>query len=54
MSNNDREDFGGALYTLGILLALGMNFSKIGWSWRLLYSLASWADVGYLVMPAIK
>lgn len=44
----------GPLYTLGFMLALGMNFFKFGWSWNLLYSIASWADVGYLVMPAIK
>lgn len=50
----DRQDVWGALYTLGFMLALGMNFSKLGWSWGLLYSLASWADVGYLIMPAIK
>lgn len=36
-------------YSTGALLSLGMNFKLHGLSFKLLYCLLSWMNVGYLI-----
>jgi hypothetical protein len=42
------------LELFGIVLAIGMNFGLYGISLKLLWSLLSWTDVGYLIVKLLK
>jgi hypothetical protein len=39
---------GSAFWGAGVLLAAGMNYGRDGWD-HILWSLLSWANVGYLL-----
>jgi hypothetical protein len=40
---------GSAFWGAGVLLAAGMNYGRDGWD-SILWSLLSWANVGYLMV----
>ena len=40
---------GSAFWGAGVLMAAGMNYGHDGWS-HILWSLLSWANVGYLMV----
>jgi len=42
---------GSAFYGAGVLLAGGMNYARDGWD-DILWSLLSWANVGYLLVKS--
>ncbi|KTD01087.1 hypothetical protein Lgor_2572 [Fluoribacter gormanii] len=39
-----------AIYYNGSLLSLGMNYKLYGFSFKLIFSVLSWINVGYLIV----
>lgn len=48
-SNQTAAKIGSAFWGAGVLLAAGMNYGRDGWD-TILWSLLSWANVGYLMV----
>jgi hypothetical protein len=51
-STQTAAKIGSAFWGAGVLLAAGMNYGRDGWD-GILWSLLSWANVGYLLTMSV-